>query len=328
MRKGLRLPGAGFRYGGRSEIVGVPGRPLPGRLRWGAARLGYEDAARPVGRSEARPVGRSEGRAMNAADRLATQVPNVYARVLQHPHDTPRSADPSLIDDLLATVPSAPLIASHNRSFVLAAVRECVRRHGVTQVLDIGAGHPMETNVHDVVRAQAPDARVVYVDHSAEVVARLAECTSAVEPGAIGCLVADARDAHHILTSPVVTDTLDLDRPVTLVMAAVLPYLAEVDLSALLAQYTAALVPGSMLVLSHGTHDFAPDKVRQLQEVYARHGVPSRMRTRDELAQLMDQAGVELLAPGIVATNQWHPDGARAADAAEACLYGWWGRVR
>ncbi|MBB5935347.1 SAM-dependent methyltransferase [Streptomyces zagrosensis] len=259
--------------------------------------------------------------------RPGMQVPNVYAGVLQSSAKNLHERDQELARTLLTAVPSARLLAQHNRAFVLAAAEAAVRQHGITQILDLGAGRPMERNVHDV--AQAVDTvNVAYVDHSPEVVAHLEEHGAGAGRGSLGYLVADIRDPQLVLESSVVRETIDFTCPVAVLLAAVVPYITDVDIPALLTEYTAALTPGSLVVLSHGTYDFAHTKVQTMQDVYQKFGIPSHMRSRDELHALMDQAGVTVLPPGIVATNQWHPGGhSRDADPSEACMYGLWGRI-
>ncbi|WP_217201395.1 SAM-dependent methyltransferase [Streptomyces buecherae] len=260
-------------------------------------------------------------------DSPGTRVPNVYAGILGASSEEFHRRDQELAHALLTAVPSAGLVAHHTRAFVLSATEACVRQHGMTQILDLGAGRPTARNVHDVAHAADPAVRICYVDHSRAAVAALAEQGPTDSEGTVSYLVADIGDPDTVLRSPAVRETIDLTRPAAVLLGAVIPYITDVDVPDMLKRYTDALAPGSILVLSHGTYDFDRPKVRRMQEVYESFGILSRMRGEHELRALMDHAGVTVLPPGIVATNQWRPDGAVEADASEACMYGLWGRT-
>ncbi|MFT2018763.1 SAM-dependent methyltransferase [Streptomyces sp. 796.1] len=264
---------------------------------------------------------------MTHSDSPAMQVPDVYAGVLGAGAGAVHGREQELARALLAAVPSAALVARHNRAFVLAAAAACVRQYGMTQILDLGAGRPTGRNVHDVAHEADPTVSLCYVDHSHAAVAQLEEQGPTASEGRVSYLVADIGDPRAVLDSTAVRETIDPARPTAVLLGAVVPYLTEVDVPDMLREYADALAPGSILVLSHGTYDFDRPKVQRMQEVYEAHGIPSRMRSEDEVRALVEQAGVTVLPPGIVATNQWQPDGVRAGEAGEACMYGLWGRI-
>src|SRR5688572_25790244 len=73
------------------------------------------------------------------------------------------AVDREMAEKSFIIAPNGRRAARLNRAFLRRAVRFCVAR-GVRQFLDIGSGIPTLGNVHEVARAAAPDARVVYVD--------------------------------------------------------------------------------------------------------------------------------------------------------------------
>ena len=91
---------------------------------------------------------------------------------------------------------------------------------GVRQFLDIGTGIPTEPNVHQVAQAIAPDARVVYVDNDPIVLAHARALLTSSPEGRTTYISADVRDTDGILSSPQRRDTIDMDRPVALLLIA------------------------------------------------------------------------------------------------------------
>src|SRR3954467_11132773 len=74
------------------------------------------------------------------------------------------AADRDAAEQALEFAPQIRIAAQHNRAFMGRAVRPRAEA-GIRQFLDIGTGLPTQSNVHEVAREAAPDARVVYVDN-------------------------------------------------------------------------------------------------------------------------------------------------------------------
>lgn len=212
-------------------------------------------------------------------------------------------ADRDFAVRIQAVIPDVQELAVANRRFLARGV-EFTLRHGVDQVLDIGAGVPSIWLTHHVAHALNPACRVVYVDH--EAVAYEALCLATAEDERLGVVRADVREVEAVLADPVVERLLDLSRPVVLVMGLLLHFIPDSDDPAgLLRQYREATAPGSYLVLSHDTADGREDAMRQLVALYAEMGRPVVLRNRDELAGLLD--GFELVEPGTVHMPLWRP---------------------
>ncbi|WP_430499385.1 SAM-dependent methyltransferase [Micromonospora trifolii] len=236
-----------------------------------------------------------------------TTRPNVarmYDYFLGGSHNFP--ADRAAADRVLEIFPETGVAAQTNRHFLRRAVRYAAEQ-GVRQFLDIGAGLPTQDAVHEVVRAVAPDARVVYVDYDEVAVGHARQLLTGVPGTAV--VQGDLRRPDELLAHPDVRATLDLDQPVAVLLLAVLHFVPDHDDPwAAIARLRAATAPGSHLVLSHLTLDGIPPELAERgQAVYRNSSAPLVPRTRAETARFF--AGYDLVEPGLVATTRWRPDG-------------------
>jgi hypothetical protein len=214
------------------------------------------------------------------------------------------AADRQLAARTIEVWPDVAHLCQANRAFLRRAVTH-LAMVGVDQFLDLGSGIPTAGNVHEVVHAINPNARVVYVDADAVAIAHSTALLAHV-PGATA-VYADLRDADAVLSNPRVAGFLDLSRPVALLMFASLPFVPdEDDPAGIVAAYRDETVRGSYLALSHGTSDYRPDAVRRVEDVYTQASHTMRLRTRDSIGAMMD--GYELLDPGLVDVIHWRPD--------------------
>ncbi|MEU9984355.1 SAM-dependent methyltransferase [Streptomyces sp. NPDC050856] len=204
-------------------------------------------------------------------------------------------------------MPGLPKIMQANRAFMRRAVRHAVSE-GVTQFLDIGSGIPTFGNAHEIARQASPEARVVYVDHDPVAVAHSKAVLEGDERTAV--LAADLRKPKDILTAPEVVQLLDLERPVALMLVAVLHFLEDADdPRRAVAELRDALAPGSLLILTHASYERVPvpqERAGAAVDVYRDIRNPLVMRSREEVARFFD--GYELLEPGLVAMPEWRPE--------------------
>ncbi|WP_405977482.1 SAM-dependent methyltransferase [Streptomyces sp. NBC_00158] len=204
-------------------------------------------------------------------------------------------------------MPGLPKIMQANRAFMRRAVRHAVAE-GVTQFLDIGSGIPTFGNVHEIARAASSEARVVYVDHDPVAVAH----SRAVLAGddRTGVVPADLRKPKDILGSAEVGRLLDLERPVALLLVAVLHFLEDTDRPyEAVAELRDALAPGSLLVLTHASYEGIPlteEVAGGAVGVYRDIRNPLVMRGHEQITGFFD--GFELLEPGLVSMPDWRPE--------------------
>lgn len=212
-----------------------------------------------------------------------------------------------------ALFPDIRPISLANRHFLNRAVLT-LARSGVDQFLDLGAGrinrgqaHEVVRNVHELVREAVPAARIVYVDVD-PVTAELGKVTVSGLSG-VEYLHADVRDPQSVLESvEVARCDLDLSRPIAVLMAAMVQFIAdEDDPAGVVGAYRDASAPGSYLVISHASNEHHPEHMREVSAAYnARAPLPVMMRNRAQVAELF--AGYDLLDPGLVNLSDWRPE--------------------
>ncbi|WP_326756301.1 SAM-dependent methyltransferase [Streptomyces hirsutus] len=204
-------------------------------------------------------------------------------------------------------MPGLPKIMQANRAFLRRAVRFAAGA-GVTQFLDVGSGIPTFGNVHEVAQAAVPGARVVYVDHDPVAVAHSQAVLEGSEDAAV--VAADLRKPREILGSHEVGRLIDLDRPVALLLVAVLHFVEDADDPyAAVAELRDALAPGSMLILTHASYEgipLPPERAGGAVDVYKNIRNPLIMRSRDEIARFFE--GYDMVEPGLVPMPKWRPD--------------------
>lgn len=194
-----------------------------------------------------------------------------------------------------------------NRGFLGRAVRYLAGEAGVRQFLDLGTGIPNADGVHGVAQETAADCRVVYVDHDPVVLAHAHKLRSSTSEGATAFIFGDIQDHEAILARA--AETLDFSQPVAVIMVGVLHHFRDTDdPKAMVRAYVDAVAPGSYLVLEHiGRENDDLHKLGEVMVSFPGADFTLVPRTRDEVAEFF--AGVELIEPGLVFVDHWHPDG-------------------
>jgi hypothetical protein len=214
-------------------------------------------------------------------------------------------ADREASEMVNAALPTALAAVRENRKFLRRAVRHLLRI-GVRQFLDLGCGMPGRGNVHDLAGAADPAATVVYVDHEPVVVnhyqALLSSSTVAT------ALLADVRRPGDILRDPAVTGLVDFDRPVGILMTALLHYFEDdEDPAGLVKAFTSAVPSGSHLVVSHYYPEGLSPEYRATTAKFAEDlGIPMASRRPAEIEALFGD--LVFVEPGLVPPPLWRPD--------------------
>ena len=204
-------------------------------------------------------------------------------------------------------LPGLPKIMQANRAFMRRAVRFAAAE-GITQFLDIGSGIPTFGNVHEVAQKASPGAHVMYVDHDPVAVAH----SQAVLAGnaTADVVAADLRKPQEILASAEVRRLIDVNRPVALLLVAILHFVEDVDDPyGAVAQLREALAPGSLLILTHASYEgipLPPERAEGAVDVYKDIRNPLIMRSREEIARFFE--GYDMVEPGLVPMPDWRPD--------------------
>jgi S-adenosyl methyltransferase len=235
------------------------------------------------------------------------------------------AADRALGDAVVKAMPAAREMVRANRAFLGRAVRYLVTEAGVRQFLDVGTGIPTAGNTHEVAQATAPDSRIVYVDNDPIVLVHARALMTSDPAGATAFIGADVRDPDTILSDPALRRTLDLGKPVALMLVAILMYIRDEDNPrGLVSALMDALPSGSYLTITHPTADFSPDEVVSAVAATEQAGISFTTRTQAEVAAFFD--GLDLVDPGVVPILAWHLRGIPPGAARAAYYYGAMGR--
>ncbi|MEU8309811.1 SAM-dependent methyltransferase [Actinomadura sp. NPDC048955] len=213
-------------------------------------------------------------------------------------------ADKALGDKVKAHFPQVTSIARQRLAFRSRVVRALAGGHGIDQFLVAGVDMPQIDEVHAVAQSINPRARVVYCDADVLVMTYAEAMFAGESPGACGFVRAGLDDPGAMLEGA--AETLDLDRPVAVLLINSLDLLPEPQAVAALAAFRAILAAGSYVAFCHLTaeHDRG---LAALGDVCADTSPgPPRVRDLASLERLC--AGMVMVPPGLVSAPAWRPD--------------------
>ncbi|MTE22018.1 SAM-dependent methyltransferase [Streptomyces sp. TRM43335] len=234
---------------------------------------------------------------------IDTSVPSiarVYDAILGGKDNYP--VDQEIARRVAEAFPDGGEGARTNRRLLVRAVRHMARQ-GIDQFLDIGSGLPTARNTHQIAQEVAPGARVVYVDNDPIVLAHGRALLEDDERTVV--VTADIREPDTLLSHPDVTGMLDPDRPVGLILNAVVHHLLdEEDPDGLVEVYKKWLGPGGYLLLTHFCS--SSPQARGLESVLRQALGRGQLRSMARIAAFFE--GLELVEPGVVYLPYWQPD--------------------
>ncbi|MEV5313172.1 MULTISPECIES: SAM-dependent methyltransferase [unclassified Streptomyces] len=213
-------------------------------------------------------------------------------------------------DQVASMFPVIRDVARADREFLGRAVRFLAAERGVRQFLDIGTGLPTADNTHEIAQRVAPDSRIVYVDNDPIVLMHARTLLTGAAEGVTDYVDADVHDPDAIVERA--ARTLDLTRPVAVMMLGILNFVLDTDKAREIARRVMAAVPsGSFLVLTHPT--FEPELGGEGQipamEFWNENATPPiTARSRADIAAFFD--GLEFLEPGLVSCSRWRAESA------------------
>ncbi|KAB8190898.1 hypothetical protein FH608_033135 [Nonomuraea phyllanthi] len=219
-------------------------------------------------------------------------------------------------------MPEIRQLAQENRAFLRRAVRHMARQ-GIRQFIDIGSGLPTVGNTHEIAQQIVPDARVVYVDND-PVVLQHGRALLATDANTT-VAAADMRRPADVLRHEETAKLIDFGEPVGVLMIAMIHFLTLEERGLVMGELLDALPSGSRLTATHVTGDgHSADAVAQIESVYAATPTPIYFRGHAEVARFFE--GFDLVEPGLVTIDKWHPDPEDPAPTATRWLYGGVGR--
>jgi hypothetical protein len=217
------------------------------------------------------------------------------------------AADRALGQAIERLIPANRSMVRENRRFLARAVRYLAGEAGIHQFLDIGTGIPTQGNVHEVAQGITPDAKVVYVDNDPVVLSHARALLVSEWPGVTAYIHADLRAPEAILTDPVLTETLDLNQPVALMLVAILMLLPdEEDPWVISRTLMDALPSGSCVTITHPGLDFDHETMLSFSRLAWENNISLTPRVRADVERFFD--GWELIDPGVVPVMDWRPD--------------------
>ncbi|NUP51287.1 MAG: SAM-dependent methyltransferase [Catenulispora sp.] len=193
------------------------------------------------------------------------------------------------------------------RDFLRRAVTH-LAASGLRQFIDVGTGLPTTPSIHQLARAAAPGARVVYVDNDPIV---LSHARVLLSDGAEGTVFVDGdfRAPEILLQDPALRSLINLEEPVAVLVTGLLHFLSDHETPAHhLKTLMDACPPGSHLVITAGAADLSVDLARATAAAYRQCAIPCRLREAREVLELLGE--LEPIAPGLVAMAEWRPDAA------------------
>ena len=208
------------------------------------------------------------------------------------------AADRALAERILSIYPMAAQMARENRRFLRTALDYLPSRR-ISQYVDLGAGLPTSPAVHEIVGWHDPRASVVYVDNDPVVITHL-HALAAGGPY-VTAIPADLADPAATLDALTGTGLIDWGTPVCLILAMVLHFLPASRAAEVTAAYTAALAPGSYVLISVGRGD--DDLGAQVTAAY--DAAPLYNHSPQDMAAFF--TGLDLVPPGITDARAWRP---------------------
>jgi hypothetical protein len=205
-------------------------------------------------------------------------------------------------------LPGTMALARNNRRYMERVVHYLAKDCGIRQFIDNGSGLPTRNNVHHVAQAIDPAARVIYIDND-PVVLRHQKVAALAENDNTAFVLADATKVEEILSHPETRRLLDPAQPAAALYLTFLHFIPdEADPWGMVRQMMGHLAPGSYLAISQVVSDDAEVR-RQMTEfaLHNTHGNFGRFRKKQEVREFFK--GLEVVEPGLVNINDWHPDG-------------------
>jgi hypothetical protein len=212
------------------------------------------------------------------------------------------AVDREIAAKLMELTPGGVDVGLYNRAVLGRAVRYMAAQ-GIDQFIDLGAGLPTVQNTHEVAQSVNPNAKVVYVDNDPMVLVHGRALLSENQNTTV--ITADLADPDAVLNNGDLHALIDFDRPVGLLMVAVLHHLDDsLRPGELVARYRDAIPSGSYVFITHFID--GGEATAEIERVMLGDLGSGRFRSFDEVRGFF--AGMELLEPGVVYNPLWRPD--------------------
>jgi hypothetical protein len=195
-------------------------------------------------------------------------------------------------------------------AFKQRVVRYLVAEAGVRQFLDLGAGLTTSGSTHEIAQSLVPECKIVYVDNDPVVLSHARALLKSAPGGATSYLDCDVKDVGSIISGA--RETLDFGQSVAVLLLATLAFVEDTP-AAVVSALTAAVPPGSYVVISHLASDVNPALSTAVRQWNAMSEQRLTLRSSTEVAALV--TGLVPVPPGLVPVSAWRPDPAISRQA-------------
>lgn len=225
--------------------------------------------------------------------------------------------DRQMAHQVEAALPDVPEFQRKHRQFLRRALTFLVEEKGLKGFIDFGSGLPTCGNVHEVVLALDPSARVVYSDVSPLTVAYGREIVAITNPDDVRYEECDAGHPEEFLASTAVEEMLGEERRVGIGFSLLPHLLTDDDMTHALKTLYEWAEEGSHIVFS-----LMNEKIHQhpalFQALKGRGEVFPR--SKDEFLALLGRWRVT--EHGITVGTAW-PENRPVTGITDACSYAW-----
>lgn len=217
-----------------------------------------------------------------------------------------RDVAKSLVDITPSGLDGLQAVLEALHRFKTRAVRTVATESDVRQFLHLGTATPSTGMVHEELLPLVPDARIVYASYDVTTLAHVHDLWRDAPEGAVAHVHSRFDDPQRILQGA--AETLDLGKPVAVVLPTALNVLHDDVAQALIDALRGAMASGSYVAMAQTSLDIyadgAAEVVALLDSVLEE---PYIARTKDQIAHHLE--GFDLVEPGLVPIEQWRNEG-------------------
>lgn len=185
------------------------------------------------------------------------------------------------------------------RRFLQRAVTYMVQEKGLDKFIDFGSGLPTRGNVHEVVQAINPEARVIYSDSDSITVAFGREILSRTPT--VRYIYCNITEPSTLLDSPVVTELFGDDRRVGIGVIGVVVVVPDEPLAQFFDTLYNWAAQGSYIAVTSASKHL--EKVKGMTDASRKFGIRFFARSAQEILDLITPW--KLVEPGLVPGLYW-----------------------
>ena len=185
------------------------------------------------------------------------------------------------------------------RHFLQRAMTYMAQEKGLDNFIDFGSGLPTRGNVHEIVQAVNPEARVIYSDKDSIVVVFGQEILS--DTPNVRYIYCEVEEPHALLESSAVTELFGQDRQVGIGLVGVFLYVADEPLAQFFNTLYEWVEEGSYIAVTGASEKVI--KQEKVKDAAKKMSLDFYGRTAQETIDLI--GAWNLTEPGVVKGYYW-----------------------